>query len=123
MFPLFPDFPPKVFSFLVIRLLVCLCASSPNMLIELIFHCFPFLSVIFFILSRYLFSIPSSTSTFWFISSSCIFCFICIAFLYLSKPIPAFFLCFIIFVSYRRLLISVSYQISHPCFGFLFVFF
>ena len=52
-----------------------------------------------FILSRYLFSLPFFDSTFWFISSTFIFCLNrCVAFLVSSKPISAFALCLIIFI-------------------------
>ena len=38
-----------------------------------------------FLQSRYLFSLPSFASTFWFISSSCIVCFTCVAFTFLCQ--------------------------------------
>ena len=75
----------------------------------------------YFILSWYLFSLSFFTSTFWFVSSSFIVCFnSCIAFLFSSPHIPAFFLCLLIF-DCCRFLISVSSLISHPGFEFLFV--
>ena len=67
--------------------------SAPYFLVELFSL---FWNILFYlyclILSRYLFSLPSFVSTFWFISSSCIVCFTCwIAFFFSSQHVPAFF--------------------------------
>ena len=64
--------------------------------------------VCIFILSRNLFSLPSFARTFLFISSSCIFRFNCVAFLFHPNIyVTAFSFC-------RRFLICVFGQISHP---------
>ena len=125
IFSLFPYFVPKLFCFLFIWLLLCLCAFSYYLLVE--FHS-SFWNVLFylyfFILSQYLFRLPPLTSYFWFISSSWIVCFNhCIDFLFLSQNIPAFFLHLRIFVCCHRFLIIVSSLISHPYSKFLSVFF
>ena len=73
MFSSFPYFAPKLFCFLVIQLLVCVRAFSSYLLKEF-FRSFRMLC---FILPRYLFSLLSFASTFWFISSSCTVCFTC----------------------------------------------
>ena len=71
-------FAPKLFCFHCIRLLVCLRAISPNLLVEFLLL---FWNVMFclycFTHSRYLFNVPSFTSNFWLISSSWIVCFVC----------------------------------------------
>ena len=86
------NFAPKLFCFLVIRLLICLHAISPC-LQEIFFSLF--WNVLFclysFILSRYLFSHPFFASIFWFISSSFIVCFTRVAFFFFSKHVPSFF--------------------------------
>ena len=86
-------FTSRLFCSLVIPLLVCVDAFTPYLLVDF----FPFIwNVLFnlycFILSRYLFNIPSLASTFWFISLSCIFCFdYCVAFLFSCQSVKAFF--------------------------------
>ena len=68
-------------------------------------------------LSRFLFNLPSFTSTFWFISSSCIIIFTFVAFSFLSQHVPAFFI-----FAYRRIFpICVSCRIYHSGFECLFV--
>ena len=124
MFSSLPYFAPKLFCFLVTRLLMSSCIL--DLLASRIFSLFwnVFFCLYRFILSRYLFSLSSFASTFWFISSSCIVYFACyVAFLFSSKHIPAFFLCLIIFTCCRRFLFCVSSLISHPDFVFLFMFF
>ena len=49
-----------------------------------------------FTLYRYLFDLPSLVSTFWFISSSCIVIFPCVAFSFLSLHVPVSSLFFFI---------------------------
>ena len=72
------------------------------------------------ILFRYLFSLPSFVCIIWFISSSCIVCFICrVAFLFTFH----FFICLIRFPCFRRFLICFSSRISHSGFEYLFVYF
>ena len=70
-----------------------------------------------FILSRYLFSYPSFTCSFWFISSSCIVCFTCVDFSFPSRHVPTFSLCFIIFAC-CRFRICIFIRISQPGFNF-----
>ena len=74
----------------------------------------PVLSILLFPLFRYLFSPPSFTSTFGFISSSCIVCLTCVAFYFLFQQVPALFLCLIIFLCCQRFLICISCRISYP---------
>ena len=81
------------------------------------FVCIVLPIVVFFL------NLPSFASTFWFISSSCIVFFPCVAYSFLSEHVPAFFLCFIIFARFRGFLIRVSSRIFHPGFDFLFVVF
>ena len=85
---------------------------SPIRIFGLVLEC-PVLSVLF-IPSRYLFSLLSYGSTFWFNSSCCIICFNCLAFLFSSQHISAFFFCLIIFSC--RFLICVSSIIFHAGF-------
>ena len=70
-----------------------------------------------FTLSWYLFNLPSFASSFWFISSSCIVIFSCVAFSFLYQYIPAFFLCLIIFACFCRFLsaFSVEFPIQIFC--------
>ena len=63
-------------------------------------------SLYHFILSRNLNSLPSFPITDWFISSSCIFCFSCVTFLFFPQTIPEFFLCF---YSFSVFLTSISW--------------
>ena len=104
----------NLFCFLFIWLLFVFAHSSPYLLVEffVVFECsvYPY----FFILSRYIFSLPSFVSTFWFIFSSCIVCFNCCAAFFLF--LPAFLLCLIMFACCRRLLICISSRISHSGF-------
>ena len=130
MFASLPYFSAKLFSFSCTRLLVCFRVDSPNLLVEfpfVFFFFFFFWNVLFclysFTLYIYLFNLPSFPSTFWFISSSFSFVFPCVAFYFLSQHVPAFFLCFIILVCFRKFFICVSIRISHPCFGLFFVLF
>ena len=102
-----------------------------------ILHVFPYLQVefsfIFFRKScfvciiwsscRYLFSLPSFTRSFWFITSSFIVCSNCIAFLISSQHIFALFFCLSVFVCCWKFSICVYRLISHPGFEFLVVFF
>ena len=62
------------------------------------------LCLYYFTLCRYLFNLPSFTTPFWFISSSCIVNFSCVAVSFLSLSVSAFFLCFIILACFRRFL-------------------
>ena len=64
----FPYFVPKLFGFLVIWLLVGLRVFFPYWLVDFFFF---ILESPVLILPRYLFSLPSFTCSFWFISSSC----------------------------------------------------
>ena len=75
-----------------------------------------------FTLIRYLFNLPSFTSTFWFISSSCTVIFTSVAFSFLSQHVPAFFLYFITFACCRKFLICISSWISRLGFEFMFLF-
>ena len=79
-------------------------------------------------LCRYLFHLPSFTSNFWLISSSCIVFFFssCLSFLSLHIPCLSFyhlssFLCFIILTCFRRFFYLRFSRISHPGFDFFFV--
>ena len=103
----------------------CALVHSPLFAGRLIFRCFGisyFICIVLFCLGT--FCLPSFACTFWFISSSCMVCFnCCIAFLFSFQPIPASFLCFIIFACCRRFVMCVSSRIFHPGFEFLFVFF
>ena len=82
-------FTLKLFCFLVIQLLVCFHAFSSHLLVEFFSL---FWNILFylhcFILSQYHFSLPSFASTSWFISSSCIVCFTCVAFFFSSQHVP-----------------------------------
>ena len=71
---------PRLFCFIIIRLLFCLCGFTMYILIAfyLLFSNIPS-SLYCFILSWYLFNLSSFVSTFWFIFSSCIFCFTSVA--------------------------------------------
>ena len=91
-----------------------LFSSFRNVLLCL--HCF--------ILSRYIFSLPSFVNTFWFISSSCLVCLTCYdAFFFSFQYIPAFFISFVIFACCRKFLFCIFSRISQPGFEFLFVLF
>ena len=71
----------KLFSFPCICLLVCLRAIYPYLLVEFFSLFWNILFCLyFFILSRYLFNLPSLACTFCFFSSSCIVISICVAF-------------------------------------------
>ena len=63
------------------------------------------------------------SSTFWYISSSCIVSFSWVVFSFLFLFISAFFFCFITFSCFRRFSIWVSSRNSHLGFDFSFVFF
>ena len=63
-----------------------------------------------FTLCRYLFNLPSFASAFYFISSSCVVIFSCVAFSFLFLHIPASFLCFIILARFRRFLSAFSVE-------------
>ena len=123
MFSTFPYFAPELFCFLIIQLYIFVL-SPPTCWYNFfsLFWDIPF-CLYCFILSRCLFSLPSFARTFWFISSSCIVYFNCVAFLFSPQHIPPFFLSLIIFVRGRKFLISISSLIFHPGFQFLFVFF
>ena len=105
MFSSFPYFAPKMFCFLVTRLLVCLRAFIPYLLVNF----FPYFgNVLFFlyclILSRYFFSLPSFASTFGLISSNCIVYFNrSVVFIFSYQHFPVFFY-LITFACCRRLL-------------------
>ena len=91
------------------------CHLYPNLLVEfpfVVLDC-PVLSVLFS-LCRYLFNFPSFVSTFWFISSSFIVIFLCVAFLTLH--VPASFLCFIIFLSVFPVGFPIVVLIFSSCF-------
>ena len=86
---LFPYFDPKWFCFLVVRLLVCLHAFSPYLLVEIFFiafECPVFLGVYCFTLSRYIFGLLSFARTFRLISFCSIFCFTCCVIIFLFVP-------------------------------------
>ena len=127
MFFSFPYFTPKLFCFFRIRLLVCPCAFS-SFLFEFFFSLF--WNAIFWLhcltQSQYLLSLPSCTSFFWFISSSCIIRFVCyFVFAFSSQLIP--FACFFPFLSVftcsRNFFTCSSSLNSHPGFVFLIKFF
>ena len=106
-------FVPKSFCLLCIRV----HTFSPYFfwLFQMILFCLYCL-----VLSRYLFSLLSFTSTFWFISLSCTFCCSCDAFSSLFQHLILFF-CLIIFVCCCRCLFCVSNMNSHP--GLVILFF
>ena len=118
-------FNPKSFDFSCIILLVYFPVTSFHLLVEFSFVFWNILFCLYyFSLCRYLFNLPSFANTFWFISSSWVFIFSCVAFSFLSLHVPASVLCFIILASFRRFfLIFVFSQISHPGFDFFFVIF
>ena len=121
MISTFTYFVPKLFCFPCIRLLVYLRVFSPYLLVEfsiVVLECPVCLYCL--ILSRYLFSLPSFTSTFWCIASSCIVCSNRVALLFLSQHILAFFFCLRIFVCCRSFLICISSLIFPPGFQFLY---
>ena len=103
---------------------MCWCIH-PLLADRIFFLCFGmscFVCIVLF--CRYLFSLPSFASNFWFISFFCIVCFYFLScFFFSSQHVPAFFFCFIFFAYSRRFVINVSSQISHLDFEFLFVFF
>ena len=107
------QFCTKIVCFARIRLLVCFPVISHYCLKEFLFSLF--WNVMFclyrFTLSWCLFNFPSFSSSFWFISSSCIVIFSCVAFSLLSQHVSVFFLCFIIFACYLRFLICVSSRV------------
>ena len=102
IFSWLPYFSPKSFGFSCIRLLVCFRVYSPNLLKDFFFAVLesPDLSVSFY-LCRSLFNLPSFAITFWFISSSCIVIFSCVAFSFLSSVflVLKFLLVFVNFLS------------------------
>ena len=113
MFSSFPYFPPKLFCFLVIWLLVCLHALSSGLLVEFSFFVLEYLVCIpVFLLTL----VPSDLSR-------DVFFHCCVDFLFQSQHISAFFLYLRIFACCRRFLICVSSLISHSGFDFLFVLF
>ena len=136
---------PGVFSLIsfhvVLHKSMCISAFGPssnpsNSFVILLIHSvffvmFPwlpyFIHILFclfcFTLYRYLFNLPSFASTFWFISSSCIVIFPYVAFSFLSRRVPASFLCFIILACFCRFFIWVFSWISHPSFDFFFMIF
>ena len=124
-----PYFSPELFSFFCIWLFALFPIISSQLLIEfsfIVLEC-PVLPVLF-TLCRYLFNLLSFTSTFWFISLSCIvifsfFLLSCIAFSFLFRHIPVSFHCFIILACFRRFFICISSWISPPGFDFSFVLF
>ena len=80
MFPWLPYFTQKLFSFSCIWLLAFFRVISPNLSVEFSFvvlECSFFLCC--FTLCGYLLNLYSFTSTFWYISSSCIVIFSCVA--------------------------------------------
>ena len=91
---------------------------------RIFFHCFGMSCFVYcFTFCRYLFNLPSFTSTFWFISSSCIVSFSRVVFSFLFLIVPASFFCLIIFACFRRFFIWVSSRNSHSGFDFSFVLF
>ena len=110
MFSSLPYFAPKLFCFFIIRLLVCLRAISLCLLVELFSLFWNVLFCLYcFILSQYLFSLPSFASSFWFISSSCFICFTCVAFFY---SCPNIFQCFPLVFSF--LLVVIDFLSAFP---------
>ena len=101
LFTSFLYFTPKLFCFLVIWLLVCLRSFTTYFLEYLFFivlecpvllHCF--------ILSPYVFSLPSVSKTFWLISSCCIVYFSCVALFFSSQHVPVLFLSLIFLLAF-----------------------
>ena len=116
-------FSPKLFCFLVIQLLVCLCAFSHYLLVEFL-RCFGMFCLVCVVLPcLHIFCFLSFALALWFINLSCIVCFICVAFSFLSQLFPASSLSLIIFISYRIFLIYISSRISKPSFEFPFMIF
>ena len=116
----FPYLAPKLFCFLVIRLLVCFRAFSSYLLVEFFsvaVEC-PVLFVLFYHVSVS-FYLPSFASTFWINSSGCIVCFACVVFLS-SRYDPAFFLYFIILHIFVDFLFAFPFEFPFhiPIFSF-----
>ena len=98
-----PIFCSEIVCFLVIRLLVCLRTFSLYLLVEFIYFLlfWKFLFCLYcFILSRYLFSLPSFASTFLFISSDCILVLLVLLFSFRPKmfQLSTFVLSFLLVV-------------------------
>ena len=112
-----PYFAPNISAFLTFGCWYVFKHSSPTCWQNFFF--LVFWNALFclhcLILYRYPFSLPSFTSNFWFISSSCIVYFNCVAFCFPSQYTQMFFVCHCIFACGRRFPVWFPIQFLSFC--------
>ena len=111
----------QIVRFLLHPILGMFSYHLPPFVDRTFFRCFgmSYFVPYYFTFRWYLFNLPSFASTFWFISSSCIVNFLCVAFSFLSLHVPVSFL----FGMFSYIFFRVSSRISPLGFEFFFVLF